>query len=68
MIVIAPGTIYAAGRPFARDEPARHKLLDLIGDLYLYGGPPIGTVTAFRPGHRVTHAVMREALARGIVV
>jgi UDP-3-O-[3-hydroxymyristoyl] N-acetylglucosamine deacetylase len=68
VIVIAPGRIYAAGRAFVRDEPARHKLLDLLGDLYVYGGPPRGQVTALRPGHRATHAVMREAIARGLVV
>jgi UDP-3-O-[3-hydroxymyristoyl] N-acetylglucosamine deacetylase len=50
------------------DEPARHKLLDLIGDLALYGGPPVGGVVAERPGHGATHAFVREALARGALV
>ncbi len=47
------------------DEPARHKLLDLIGDLALYGGPPRGRVVATRPGHAATHALVRAALATG---
>jgi UDP-3-O-[3-hydroxymyristoyl] N-acetylglucosamine deacetylase len=50
------------------DEPARHKLLDLIGDLALYGGPPVGGVVAERPGHGATHAFVREALAKGALV
>lgn len=50
------------------DEPARHKLLDLIGDLALYGGPPIGRVSALRPGHAATHAFVRAALGAGALV
>ncbi len=35
------------------DEPARHKMLDLIGDLYLSGVPPqFLNVVAQRSGHR----------------
>jgi len=33
------------------NEPARHKLLDLIGDLALVGQPIMGKVVATRPGH-----------------
>jgi UDP-3-O-acyl N-acetylglucosamine deacetylase len=33
------------------DEFARHKVLDLIGDLYLLGRPILGHVTASRTGH-----------------
>ncbi|MRR20082.1 bifunctional UDP-3-O-[3-hydroxymyristoyl] N-acetylglucosamine deacetylase/3-hydroxyacyl-ACP dehydratase [bacterium] len=33
------------------NEPARHKLLDLIGDLALVGQPIKGRVVATRPGH-----------------
>ncbi len=50
------------------DEPARHKLLDLVGDLALYGGPPVGGIVAERPGHAATHAFVREALVRGALV
>jgi UDP-3-O-acyl-N-acetylglucosamine deacetylase len=67
VVVIAPSGVLFAGAPFSADEPARHKLLDLIGDLYLYGGPPRGRVAALRPGHAATHAVMRRALAEGLV-
>ncbi len=33
------------------NEPARHKMLDLIGDLYLLGMPIKGNIMATRPGH-----------------
>ncbi|MCS7162105.1 MAG: bifunctional UDP-3-O-[3-hydroxymyristoyl] N-acetylglucosamine deacetylase/3-hydroxyacyl-ACP dehydratase [Bacteroidia bacterium] len=33
------------------NEPARHKLLDLIGDLTLLGAPLRGQIVAMRPGH-----------------
>ena len=33
------------------NEPARHKLLDVIGDLTLVGRPIKGKVTAVKPGH-----------------
>ena len=39
------------------DEPARHKLLDLIGDVYLAGVPPsLLRVVAQRSGHRTNVA------------
>ncbi len=36
---------------YHENEPARHKLLDVIGDLALLGKPIKGKVTAIRPGH-----------------
>lgn len=33
------------------DEPARHKTLDLIGDLSLVGYPLVGRLVAYRSGH-----------------
>jgi UDP-3-O-[3-hydroxymyristoyl] N-acetylglucosamine deacetylase / 3-hydroxyacyl-[acyl-carrier-protein] dehydratase len=35
-----------------RNEPARHKLLDVIGDMALLGRPIKGKITAIKPGHR----------------
>ena len=35
-----------------RNEPVRHKLLDLIGDLALIGAPLKAQILAARPGHR----------------
>jgi len=34
------------------DEFVRHKILDLLGDLFLLGGPLVGHVTAVRSGHQ----------------
>ncbi len=35
------------------NEPARHKLLDVIGDMALIGKPIKGKIVATKPGHRV---------------
>lgn len=35
-----------------RNEPARHKLLDVIGDISLLGKPIKGRILATKPGHR----------------
>ena len=68
VVVIAKDDVLWAGRPFSPDEPARHKLLDLIGDLYAHGGPCLGRVRAVRPGHAATHEAVRRALLEGILV
>jgi UDP-3-O-acyl-N-acetylglucosamine deacetylase len=44
-------------------ELARHKLLDLIGDLALLRRPLHATVVASRSGHALTHELCREILA-----
>ncbi|MEJ5171946.1 MAG: UDP-3-O-acyl-N-acetylglucosamine deacetylase, partial [Fimbriimonadales bacterium] len=52
--------------PRFADEPARHKLLDLIGDLYLAGVPPsLLDVAAERSGHRL-HVEAARRLARAV--
>jgi UDP-3-O-[3-hydroxymyristoyl] N-acetylglucosamine deacetylase len=68
VVVLTPAAVHWAGRPYEPDEPARHKLLDLIGDLYLHGGPPLGRVRAVRPGHAANAAAMQRAREAGIVV
>ena len=66
-VVVIGEEIHSAGSPFGADEPARHKLLDLVGDLYVYGGPPRGSVRAVRPGHTATHAAVARALELGVL-
>lgn len=45
---------YINNRPLeTENEPARHKLLDVIGDLALIGRPIKGHVVATRPGHSI---------------
>ncbi len=43
---------YLNGQLKFDNEPARHKLLDVIGDLALIGRPIIGKVIATKPGHK----------------
>jgi UDP-3-O-[3-hydroxymyristoyl] N-acetylglucosamine deacetylase len=43
------------------DEPARHKLVDAVGDLFLLGAWPWAEVRAVRPGHRLLHELVRRA-------
>ncbi|MEM1137170.1 MAG: bifunctional UDP-3-O-[3-hydroxymyristoyl] N-acetylglucosamine deacetylase/3-hydroxyacyl-ACP dehydratase [Bacteroidota bacterium] len=42
------------------NEPARHKLLDLIGDLALVGRPLKGQILAARPGHAANIAFAKK--------
>jgi UDP-3-O-[3-hydroxymyristoyl] N-acetylglucosamine deacetylase/3-hydroxyacyl-[acyl-carrier-protein] dehydratase len=42
-----------------KNEPARHKLLDVIGDLALLGVPIKGKIVARKPGHSVNRAFTR---------
>ncbi|GHT41007.1 3-hydroxyacyl-[acyl-carrier-protein] dehydratase FabZ [Bacteroidia bacterium] len=42
------------------NEPARHKLLDLIGDLALIGKPMRGRVIATCPGHTINTKLARQ--------
>ncbi len=44
------------------NEAARHKLLDLLGDLFLFGRPIAGLITASRTGHRLHAAFLRAFL------
>ncbi|MBP3227437.1 MAG: UDP-3-O-[3-hydroxymyristoyl] N-acetylglucosamine deacetylase [Bacteroidaceae bacterium] len=41
------------------NEPARHKLLDIIGDMALIGCRLRGRITALRPGHTVNNKFAR---------
>lgn len=51
---------YINHRPLVWDnEPARHKLLDVIGDMALIGKPIKGNIIANRPGHRVNNQFAR---------
>ena len=44
------------------DEPVRHKMLDLIGDLYLLGAPVQGRIVAYKSGHPMNHRLVRELI------
>lgn len=52
------------------NEPARHKLLDIIGDMALIGRPIKGRIIATRPGHTINNKFARQVrkeIAKGIV-
>lgn len=44
------------------NECARHKVLDIIGDLALIGAPLCGKVTAFKPGHTINNKFARAII------
>lgn len=44
---------------YFEDEPARHKLLDMIGDLSLIGKPIRGRVKAYKPGHKANTSLAK---------
>lgn len=68
VIVLEPdGSVAPPGEPPGPAELARHKLLDLLGDLYLFGGPPLGRLRASRPGHARNQRAMRQALEYGLL-
>ena len=51
---------YINNKPLVYDnEPARHKLIDIIGDLALIGKPIRGRVIATRPGHNINNKLAR---------
>jgi UDP-3-O-[3-hydroxymyristoyl] N-acetylglucosamine deacetylase/3-hydroxyacyl-[acyl-carrier-protein] dehydratase len=41
------------------NEPARHKLLDILGDIALIGKPLIGRIIAYCPGHKINNKFAR---------
>ena len=42
------------------NEPARHKLLDFIGDLSLIGSNIKGKITCFKPGHKSNYEFVKK--------
>lgn len=51
---------YINNKPLVFDnEPARHKLLDVIGDLALIGKPIRGRIIATHPGHGINNKLAR---------
>ncbi len=58
---------YITGDLFFENEPARHKLLDVIGDLALVGKPIIGKVKAVHPGHH-TNTELAKIIRNAMMV
>ncbi len=49
--LVAASDHWVGQSPYWPDEPARHKALDLLGDLALAGVYPLGHVVAYKAGH-----------------
>lgn len=62
-IVIGDGGVLNGDLRF-RDELVRHKVLDLLGDLYLLGRPVVGTIIAHGAGHYLHARLAREIQRR----
>ncbi len=45
------------------DEFVRHKILDAIGDVSLFGRPVVGHMKAFKTGHALNHKLVQKVLA-----
>ena len=52
---------YINNRPLVfENEPARHKLLDVMGDVALIGRPLKGRIIACRPGHKINTTFAKQ--------
>lgn len=52
---------YLNNKPLVFDnEPARHKLLDVLGDIALIGKPIKGRIIATKPGHKINNQFARH--------
>lgn len=60
LVIGGPGDF--SSPPRFPDEPARHKCLDLVGDLALVGAPVKARVLAVRAGHRLHVEVAKKIL------
>jgi len=60
VLVIGAGGPLGSNKLRFADEPVRHKIVDLIGDLYLLGAPIQGRIIAYKSGHALNHALVRQ--------
>ncbi|MBC7288539.1 MAG: UDP-3-O-acyl-N-acetylglucosamine deacetylase, partial [Armatimonadetes bacterium] len=62
LVLVRPGEVSPdPGRP---DAFARHKLMDLMGDLYLMGRPVRGIFAGYNSGHRLNHQLVARLSAQ----
>lgn len=54
-LLLGKGFVYNEGGMRCEDEPLRHKLLDLIGDLALIGKRIKGRIVSYRGGHTLNY-------------
>jgi len=62
-VVVGPeGPLY--GKLRYPDEYVRHKILDLLGDLFLAGGAVLGHIVAVKSGHALNRELVRSIIAQ----
>lgn len=61
-VVIHDEAVYSKGGLFFPDEMVRHKVLDLIGDLYLVGLPFLAHIISIRSGHASNYQFSKKLL------
>lgn len=59
LLVFGPAGLIDNRLRFA-DEPARHKVLDVVGDLALLGADFVGRLVAYRSGHSLNVALAKQ--------
>jgi UDP-3-O-[3-hydroxymyristoyl] N-acetylglucosamine deacetylase len=64
-VVVDQARVLNPGGLRMRDEFARHKLLDAVGDLALAGAPLSGRFVAHRSGHCLNNRLLRALFADG---
>jgi UDP-3-O-[3-hydroxymyristoyl] N-acetylglucosamine deacetylase len=61
-VVLGPAGVLNPGGLRGVDEPLRHKLLDLVGDLALLGGPLQARIRVEQPGHAFNRELVQALL------
>lgn len=62
-VVFDKGEVLSPGGLRRKDEPVRHKMLDVMGDLYVAGYPIIGRYEGVRAGHALTGLLLKKLLS-----
>ncbi len=62
-VVFDDGAILSPGGLRRADEPVRHKMLDVMGDLYVAGLPILGRYEGVRAGHALTGLLLQAVFA-----
>ncbi|MGY6547809.1 MAG: UDP-3-O-acyl-N-acetylglucosamine deacetylase [Roseinatronobacter sp.] len=63
-VVFHEGEVLSPGGLRRADEPVRHKMLDVMGDLYVAGMPLLARYEGVRAGHALTGRVLQALFAR----
>lgn len=62
-IVVDGDTVLNSDGPVTPDEFVRHKVLDIVGDLFLAGAPIEGAYEGEQPGHALNNRLLRALFA-----